>query len=60
MELEQRRLAAEEQEKERRHELRTQGFEVVKIEVDMTTKRQNSFRLASAIKFVLPFCDYVE
>lgn len=58
MELEQQRLAAEGRESVRRLELRTERFEVVETEVDVTTERQDSFR--SAIKFVPPFSDDVE
>ena len=55
-----KRLAAEEREKVRRYELRSQGIEVVETEVDVMTERQDSFRLSAAIKFVPPFSEDIE
>src|SRR6218665_508874 len=60
LDLEKKRLAAEEREKGRRYELRSQGIEVVETEVDVTTERQDSFRLSAAIKFVPPFSEDIE
>ena len=45
LDLEKEELAAEEREKVRKYELRSQGIEVVETEVYVTTKRQDSFRL---------------
>jgi|SRR6218665_219799 len=48
-------MAAEEREKQRRYELRSEGIEVVETEVDGTTERHDSFRVSAAIKFLPPF-----
>jgi len=50
----------EEREKVRKYELRSQGIEVVETEVDVTTKRQDSFRMSAAIKFVPPYSEDIE
>ena len=55
LDLEKERLAAEERENVLRYELRSQEIEVIETEVDVTTERQDSFRMSAAIKFLPPF-----
>ena len=60
LDLEKEKLAAEERERQRGYELRSQGIEVVETEVDGTTERHDSFRVSAAIKFLPPFSDDIE